>query len=966
MKHLKLSFIFGVMCLCFPSFMEAQTTTENATDSINNDKDQLVQVAFRKVAKSGILGGVSVIDMEELTKKNYNTYSMDNLQGYVGGLTGNTLWSMGDYLVLIDGIPRDANNIVPTEIEQITFLKGANAVALYGSRAAKGVVYITTKRGHEGPLKVSVRANSGYHVAKSYPKYMGSAEYMTLYNEALANDGKPSLYSVEDIYKTSSGNNPYRFPDVDFYSSDYLKKAYNRTDVTTEISGGNENARYYTNIGYYRQGDLFKFGEAKNNFTDRLNVRGNVDITINDWIKAFVNANATFYNSRSANAKDRDANDGITDNYWTYSSIMRPNRVSPLIPLSYINPNDNVTLDLVNNSRNIIDGQYFLAGSQTDMTNVFSDYYASGYGKWTSRQFQFDTGLDFDLANILKGLSFHTKFAVDYATSYTAAYNTSYATYGLDSNLPVWHDYNGTDAVSVNALFNKDEKDGKQTVSGSTDNQTIAFSGYFAYEKTINNDHNLSAMLIASGFQQTRSTVYHRTSNANLGLNLNYNFKEKYFADLSVVGVHSAKLPEGKRLGISPSITVGWYLSKESFLANSSVVDDLVLSISASNLKTDLDITDSGKRLDYYMYEQSYDQSNGAYWGWLDGASERSTNSRRGANPDLTFVKRKELMANVKGSFLKRLITLDASFFMNTMEGIPVQPRSIYPNYFFTYWPENVSFIPYMNFNDDKRTGFDFSVNLNKKLGSIDYSLGVSGIYYTTEAKTRDENYEFDYQNRAGKDIDGVWGVKWSDYFTSLDQIATSPQQKFQGDLKPGDIRYIDQNNDNIIDSKDEVFLGRGGRYGSPFTLGLNLTVKWKNLTFFALGTGSFGAYALKNNTYFWVYGDRKYSEVVRGRWTEQTQATATYPRLTTVDGSNNFRNSSYWLYKTDRFDLAKVQITYDLPKSMLQNFFLHEISAYISGSNLLTFSKEREILEMEITKTPQTRFYNVGIKASF
>lgn len=141
---------------------------------------------------------------------------------------------------------------------------------------------------------------------------------------------------------------------------------------------------------------------------------------------------------------------------------------------------------------------------------------------------------------------------------------------------------------------------------------------------------------------------------------------------------------------------------------------------------------------------------------------------------------------------------------------------------------------------------------------------------------------------------------------------------------------------------------------------------KWKNLTFFALGTGSFGAYAMKNSSYFWVSGNGKYSEVVRARWTEATKNNATYPRLTTESGDNNFRNSDFWLYKTDRFNLAKVQITYDIPKNILQNFVFQDISMYVSGSNLLTISKEREILEMSVGSAPQTRFYNFGIKAVF
>ena len=168
-----------------------------------------VNVAFGSKAKSELMGGVSAIDMKDLTTKNYNTYSLDALQAYAGGYTGQ-LWNMGDALVIVDGVPRDANNVLPTEIEQITFLKSASAVALYGSRAAKGAVLITTKRGRTDGLKVSVRGNVSLFTPKEYPTYLGAAQYMSLYNEALANDGKSPVYTDEDIYNYASGRNPYR------------------------------------------------------------------------------------------------------------------------------------------------------------------------------------------------------------------------------------------------------------------------------------------------------------------------------------------------------------------------------------------------------------------------------------------------------------------------------------------------------------------------------------------------------------------------------------------------------------------------------------------------------------------------------------------------------------------------------------------------------------------------------------
>ena len=305
MKHIKSRFILYAMLLASPFAMSAQTAANDTTDN-----GPLVNVAYRQVAQGDIIGSVAVLDYEKLTDKNYNTYSLDNMQAYVSGFNGNSLWGMdGDndqgYLVLVDGVPRDANNVLPTEIAQVTFLKSAQAVVLYGTRAAKGAILITTKRATNEGLSVSVRANTGVAVAKAFPEYLGAAEYMTLYNEALANDGNAPLYSQEEIYNHAAGLNPYRYPDIDYYSSEYINKAYNRTDVTAEISGGGARAHFYSNISYYNEGDFLKVGEAVNNNTSRFNVRGNVDVIINDYIKAYINANTYRLASCKDNSKHR-------------------------------------------------------------------------------------------------------------------------------------------------------------------------------------------------------------------------------------------------------------------------------------------------------------------------------------------------------------------------------------------------------------------------------------------------------------------------------------------------------------------------------------------------------------------------------------------------------------------------------------------------------------------------------------
>lgn len=947
-KSCKSKFLLATFAIVSPLCTNARTLE---TDTVNSDKE-LVQVAYRKVAKKDLLGGVSVVDVAGIAKKNYTTYSLDNMQGYIGGYNGNSLWGMDSnnagYLVLVDGVPREATNVMSSEIEQITFLKGAQAVVLYGSKAAKGAVLITTKRGRNEGLKVEVQANTGLHVAKSFPEYLSSAEYMTLYNEALANDGLAPLYTASDIYHHGAGTNPYRYPNIDYYSSDYIRKAYSRHEATAEISGGGQRAHFYSNINYYRSGDYFKFGEAKNNSISRFSVRGNVDVNISETIKAWVNSNATFYDSNSAKG-----------NYWSTAATMRPNfpqHAYPLIPVDMVDPNAKAALELLSVAK-LIDGKYFLAGSQANSTSLFGDIYSAGKSKWTSRQFQFDTGVNINLAKLLTGLSFETRFAVDYATSYSTSFDNSYAVY-----IPTWSNANGKDTIVGLKKEGEDKRSGNQNISNSTDNQTMMFSAQFNYNNTFKQVHNLSAMLIASGYQQSKSGQYHKTSSAHLALDASYNFAQKYYAELGMAAIHSAQLAPGHREALSPSLTLGWRLKNESFLKDVETIDDMMISASGSVINEDIDLARGDTR--YYLYQGIWTTDNG--YGWYDGSNDKYTFSKRGENKDLGFIKRKEFAVNFKTSLLQHFITLDANFFINSMEGYLIDSPTFFPSHLNTNYPQG-SFMPVLNYNNNRRIGFDFALNFNKKFGEVDLSLGLTGTYYDTKATKVDENNVEAYQNRKGKPIDGIWGYKSAGFFQSEAEIAASPDQsKLGSTVKPGDIKYVDINNDNKIDSYDQVYLGKGGWYGAPFTLGMNFTAKWKNFTFFALGVGNFGANGIKNSSYYWVHENGKYSAVVRNRWTPETASTATYPRLSSLSGSNNFVTSDFWMYKTDAFRLAKVQITYDLPQHMFVKTWVKGLSAYLSGANLLTLSSERETLELNVGSAPQTRYYNIGVKATF
>ncbi|MCM1451016.1 MAG: SusC/RagA family TonB-linked outer membrane protein [Clostridium sp.] len=912
-------------------------TAQEAADSSK------VHVAFRDVDQAAVVGGTKQVDVEALSEKRFATYSLNDMQSFVGGYNGQ-LWNQGEALVLVDGVPRDANNVLPSEIATITFLKSAQAVVLYGPRAAKGVILITTKRGNDATgLSVNVHGNASVFVPKSYPKYLGSAEYMTLYNEARLNDGLEAAFTPEDIYNYSSGKNIYRYPNTNFFSDDYLKKNYWLYQGTAEFRGGGKYATFYANIDLYHNDDLINFGEGKKNGTTRLSVRGNIDLKLNDWVGAWINTSATFYDARNDNA-----------NYWSNSSTLRPTNpgsspLVPLIPIDMLDPTDQEQQTYLKNSMYLIDGKYLIGGTQNYATNPFAAMYAAGYNTWTSRQLQFDAGVKLNLGRLLEGLRFQAQFGVDYSTSYTTSINNDYATYEA-----TWDDALGYDIISSLKKYNIDKRTATQNVGGSTERQTILFNAFFDYNRTFGGAHNVGAMLLANGYQQSYTEEYHRTSNVNLGLNLSYNYASKYFAEFSGAMAHSSKLAPGHRNAFSPTGALAWRISQEDFLKDASWLNELKLNVTGGIVNQDLDIED------YYMYEDVFTSTN-TWWGWNESANALQTfDSHRGRNYDLTFVKRKEFTVGLDASMFNNQVQVSANYFNTTTSGLLGIPAIEYPNYFQTWWPVS-DLRPYANLNDQRRQGVDFGVRLTKKFGDFSASLGLNGMYATSKNTKVSENVEYDWLKGEGQNVDALRGYQCLGYFQSEEEIANSAV--INNTTKPGDLKYKDQNGDGIIDGKDQVVIGK---WRAPFTYGVNLTLAYKGFTLFVTGSGQQGGNGVKNNSYMWVYGDGKYSEPVLGRWTPETAATATYPRLTTQGGELNFVTSDYWMYDTDAFYLNVVQLTYDFPSKWFANKFVKGIQLHVQGNNLATISKERKYIEMNVGSAPQCRSYNFGFRVDF
>jgi len=931
MKKSIIKIFLGGLCCGTVSVATAQTpkhATNLATDSI-------VNVAYRTVQKKDVAGAISVLNTPQYLDKNYGTYPLEGVDAMIGG---SNLWNLGNALVLIDGEPRSLGDITTNEIAQITFLKGANAVVLYGTRAANGVIQITTKRGKTGVHGSSVRVNTGINSPKSYPDYLGSADYMSYYNQASLNDGLPKMYADSTIQKYASHSNPYRYPDVNYFSSDYLRKFYSTYSANAEFTSGTERARFYALAGFQSQNSLLNFGEGKNERNTRLNLRGNIDLKLNSFISTYVNVSTVFSTNKRA-----------LGNYWQQAGVLQPQQFAPLLPISMVSQTSKDAQAAVNGSRNIIDGKYLLGGNQQYLTNPIADVYAAGYDNFTSRQFQYTNGIDVDLRNVLKGLSFHGQMTVDYSNTYDETLNNTYAVYA-----PVWNTFATGDSITQLTKYNKDSKPGIQNLGNTWSDQLIDFDIHLDYVNTFKDKHNVSAMLMADGLRRRQTGDFQYRTNANLGLQFGYNYNHKYYADFSGAVVNSTKLPAGKRVAFSPTANLGWLINEEGFLKNSSWIDRLKIGASAGIVNTDLDFNS------YYMYDAVYSPT--AYYSWSDGTYvNQATTISRGENLNLTYAKRKEVNFTVEGSFFKKKLNLLANLFAIKKDGVPVQSYSQYPSYFVTSFPVT-SFVPYTNFQADNYHGADFQLDYNEKVGNVNITVGAALTIVKTKALKRDELYTDAYRNRAGKPIDAIFGLQSEGFFADQNDIDTHAAQKFAV-VKPGDIKYKDQNGDGIIDERDEVYIGR---WNGPVTGGLNVTVQWKAFSLFVLGTGNFGGTGVRNGSYYWVSGAAKYSDVVRNSWTEATKNTADYPRLTTTSGSNNFRYSDFWTYSTNRFSLTKVQLTYRLPQSILKNSFVKGFKAYVSANDLLMIAKNKAIMELNVGSVPQMRFYNFGIKGEF
>lgn len=882
------------------------------------EKD-LINLPFGEFKKRQISGAVTALNPSEILKydqaRDFGRLINGRIPGIFGGLDNRGL---GNALVVVDGVPRSGADYNLQQIDQISVIKDLSTAMLYGGQAKNGIIYITTKRGQ--PLKkiLSFTAEGGMNKPISYPEFLSSAEYMTLYNEALVNDGLPAKYLQADIDNTSSGADPVHYPDESYFNSTYLKKFSSYLNLVGEANGGSEVAQYYLNVGWNRNAGLLKIGEGANEKKDRINVRGNVDYKLNDVIKIRFDAAVIF------NITDQPRYTTTNTNFWTLASTLYPNSSPVLIPSSLMQ--DATLLG----AAKLIDGKYLLGGTSEYQTNIYGELTRNGPTQINERVLEMNLGLDFDLNKLLKGLTASIFFTYDLQNIFRTDIPNAYAVYKPNYT---------ANAITSWSKINTDVKVNSLTLSDVTFSRRNGLYGKADYHKLMGK-HELTVNAIGYFDQYSLEGILQPTRHINFGARANYNFRNKYIAELTGVLSGSVKLSETQPWGFSPGIGLGWVVSGENFLKDNSFIHYL-------KLRTNLAFTCNDEGLSVYNAGHDIYTASTVY-SYNNGAGSNASYLLSLGNPNLGMEKRFNYTAGFDGSLLDNKIGVEGTFFYYKTSDVITKRVNYLPAYLGSYY--------FDNYGSYQNTGVELGINYSGKTGDIIFTAGGNMVYSVPKMLVVDElNYKDDYRKAAGKPADAMFGFVALGLFKDQQEISSSNPQTF-GTVKPGDIRYQDLNGDKVIDDLDQKMIGNSHarvEYSGYFTL------SYKSFELFALATGQSGSDTYFNNEYYWVYGNRKYSETVKDRWTPATSATATYPRLTTLPNANNFRNSTYWLYKNNWFTLHTAQLTWSLP---FKTTGIKEACIFVRGNNLMTFSKIRDKKELNIGTAPQTRFYSLGI----
>ena len=893
-----------------------QDESVSAISTVDADKLEAMPVMQLSNALQGTASGLEVIT-------GTGGLGFDVSSVYIRG--HHTTGTSGAVFV-VDGIIRDINDFNAEEIESIEVLKDATAKLLYGPQAANGVVVVRTKRGYDAPRQIRVGAEYGIMQVTKYPEFLGTLDYVNLYNEACANDGLGAYYSAADIaaYQNSEGENDLYHPSVDYYDR-FVGNTATYRRALLEMIGGNKKARYAVNVGYVGGAGVEKVGP--NSDVNRLNVRANLDIQVTDFLEIEADVAARL-EKKDWGAMDNGA-------FFQLLSTLRPNEY----PFA-INPED------INGKDGIVVGEdetMLFGASERKSANIFSDASVGGTTSQRSMAAQNNLGAKFDLSDWAEGLKAEAFVTFDNYTILRQELRNAYPTYSVLKYL----DETGTQAYRIDQR-KKLSLPKTQNIASDDTYRQLGWRASVSYDKTWNR-HALSSNLSYKNYHQEKTGATQDNNNDILSFRNSYNYDKRYLAEVTVAMMGSNAFDKGSKHFLSGAAGVGWVLSNEDFLKGSAVVDFLKIKVGAGRLGC---TTDTG----FFLYDTSW--VKGSSHAFSNDLSTVSYSTKRVGNPDLKWEYQDEANVGIEFAMFAGRLSGEVNAFIEARKNIIGQNYAKYPTSAGTY-------VPYENIGEVCNRGADFGLTWSDHTaGGFQYSAGINATFTKNEIVTSPSFSDVeDYRTIIGKPTSAIFGLESQGLFGKDVALAGHPSQKYSA-VQNGDIAYVDKNGDGIVDNSDKCMIGQT----FPLTqLGFNLSFAYKGFSLYALATSSIGQTVTCTNSYFKNDGDDSYSVLALDRYHAVNNPGGSQPRLTTVSGGNNDVTSSFWTKDGSFLRLKNVEISYSFLRgqSTQRNY-----KVFVRGANLLVLSSikdlDPECLASGVTTYPFFRTVTGGLSLTF
>lgn len=941
-----------------------------------NELDEVTVVAFGKQRKESVIGSISTVDVKTLKVPSSNLTTalagnvagviayqrtgepgQDNADFFVRGIT--TFGANTSPLILIDNIEltsTDLARLQPDDIESFSIMKDATATALYGARGANGVIFVTTKRGQEGPAKIFARVETSISAPTDVVELADPVTYMKSYNEAISTRDPLGelMYTYDKIEQTGKpGANRLIYPANDWY--DMLFKDF-ATSYRANVSarGGGKVATYYVSGAYTEDTGVLKV-DKRNSFNNNIDdknytMRSNVDINVTPTTKLAVRLTGNF----------RDYQGPLNGGSDVYRQIMHSDPV--LFPAYYPVDDEHVGI------------QHIMFGNYEDGSYI--NPYANlvkGYKNYQRSQMIAAVQLEQDLKFITKGLSFMTLFNLTRLSEFTV--NRQFN--------PYWYRLDRYDSYTGEYHVNRINENGTDYLTYSESGKTVRNTMYSETRLNYNRSfgkHDVTGLLVFTASESLTANAGSLqlslpSRNAGLSGRFTYGYDKRYFVEYNFGYNGSERFHKSHRWGFFPSAGLAWMMSNEKwFKPLTKVVSNLKLRYSYGLVGND-NIGSSSNRF-YYLSEMSMNNSGlGASFGETRNVSYNGIGVVRYANEAITWEKSYKSNYALELGLFKKLDII-AEYFTEHRTDIFMQRADI-PN------TMGLQAAVYGNIGQARSKGIDIQADYKQAWASGLWASARANFTYSTGKYDvyEEPTYPESYRQHAGRSIRQTWGYIAERLFVDDEDAANSPSQAaFGSQYGGGDIKYTDVNGDGVITNADMVPIGYPTSPEIIYGFGVSLGHKGFDVSVFFQGLGreSFwidatSAYSTKYNKYGtapFVNNGQLLKAYSDSHWSEDNRDIyALYPRYSAYENHNNTQVSTWWMRDGSFVRLKQMEFGYTLPQKLTNKIHIDNLRVYFQGNNLLCWSKFKlwdPELAGEGFNYPIQRTFNIGVNVTF